>query len=127
MAKLFTIMAFLCVSFPLDALKLPNNPRIDVKSFQPSYSNMPQHIAAAVSSCFLLGILTLLPNPSYAIGSNYALRDQSMTIQDISFNVLDSERESDILQKLFQNQIHILRTSGIHNNANIHINTMMNY
>ena len=50
-----------------------------------------------------------------AVGSIFELKDQNMVLQDISFNVVNTERDTDALTTLFQNNIRQLRTSGTNN------------
>ena len=50
-----------------------------------------------------------------AIGSIFEIKNQNMVLQDLSFNVVNTEKDADALTTLFQNNIRQLRTSGTNN------------
>jgi hypothetical protein len=71
-----------------------------------------------------LSVLTAVALPllsatkTKAVGSLFEFKDQNMVIQDISFNVGNTLKDTDALVTLFQNNIRPLRASS-DNNVNI--------
>jgi hypothetical protein len=83
-----------------------------------SLSNGQDWTKALKSLSYLSAVaIPLLSSSSKAraVGDLFEFKDQTMVIQDIAFNVGNTQKDSDALATLFQNNIRTLRTDTTNN------------
>ena len=101
-------------------MALSNDPSRDLVPTS-SINNGKGWTVQALKSLSVLSAVALpllVSTKAKAVGTLYEFKEQNMVIQDVAFNVANTEQDSDAIVTLFQNNIRELRTSTA-NNQNV--------